>query len=66
MGLSYIGFWINPAATPARVALGIIAILAVLTNYGVRVRVVRARAIGARVRARVRARARVEGEGEGD
>jgi len=31
--LSYLGFFINPAATPARVALGIIAILAVISNY---------------------------------
>ena len=32
VGLSYLGFFINPAATPARVALGIIGILAVLSN----------------------------------
>ena len=30
--LSYLGFWINPSATPARVALGTICILAVVTN----------------------------------
>ena len=30
VGLSYLGFWINPAATPARVALGIITILTVV------------------------------------
>lgn len=32
VGLSYFGFFINPAATPARVALGIITILSVLSN----------------------------------
>jgi hypothetical protein len=31
--LSYLGFFINPAATPARVALGIITILSVLSNW---------------------------------
>jgi hypothetical protein len=31
--LSYLGAWINPAATPARVALGIITILTVISNY---------------------------------
>ena len=30
--LSYLGFWINPAATPARVTLGVISILTVVTN----------------------------------
>ena len=32
VSLSYLGFWVNPAATPARVALGIISILTVVTN----------------------------------
>jgi hypothetical protein len=32
VALSYLGFFINPAATPARVALGVICILAVLGN----------------------------------
>jgi hypothetical protein len=31
--LSYLGAWINPAATPARVALSIITILTVVNNY---------------------------------
>lgn len=31
--LSYIGSWINPAATPARVALGIITILTVVNSF---------------------------------
>ena len=31
--LSYLGAWINPAATPARVALSIITILTVINNY---------------------------------
>ena len=32
VALSYLGFFINPVATPARVALGVITILATLTN----------------------------------
>jgi hypothetical protein len=33
VGLSYMGVWINPAATPARVVLSTITILNVITNY---------------------------------
>lgn len=33
VSLGYLGFFINPSATPARVALGIITILAVVTNW---------------------------------
>ncbi len=31
--LSYLGSWINPAAAPGRIALGIISILIVANNY---------------------------------
>lgn len=33
VAISYCGVWINPAATPARVALAIITILTVISNY---------------------------------
>ena len=33
VAIAYLGTFINPGATPARVSLGIITILAVVTNY---------------------------------
>lgn len=33
VAISYLGFWIDPSATPARVTLGVITILVVLQNF---------------------------------